>query len=76
MCGVNKPFSVQRGTDGVRKRPDELGVLLVVRDHTEAAGSGSSLVGQLRFGTDKRTFSSPVWCGKKGLVAKQAAWEA
>lgn len=76
---VNKPYSERllESLDGVRKSPSELRVLLVAHDHTEAVRSGSYLVHQPRFGTDKSTFSSPVWlCGKKGLVAKQATWEA
>lgn len=53
--------ALQRATGGVRKSPNELSVLLFACDHAEAVGSGSSLVGQPRFGTGKSTSSSPVW---------------
>lgn len=36
----------QRGTDGARKSHNELRVLLIACDHTEAVRSGLSLVGQ------------------------------
>ena len=45
---------------------NELRVLLIACDHTEAVGSGLSLVDQPQFGIDKSTFSLPVWlCGKR-----------